>query len=172
MLTNTYYSNTTISANSLFYEILELSLTELETMKNLKLFWLPEGIVREELVEILVPKNGQIQDIAAILQKKLELDEETTQKLRFYESHTGRFHKELEPTFSVAGIQEYNMSLLVERIPEEEQDMDEADRYIYAFHFQKEPSKTHSFGIPFKFVVKQVIITLALLAALVALTSI
>jgi len=47
------------------------------------------------------------------------------------------------------------MSLLVERIPDEEQDMDEVDRYIYAFHFQKEPSKTHSFGIPFKFVVKQ-----------------
>jgi ubiquitin carboxyl-terminal hydrolase 7 len=155
MLANNYYSNTTISANSLFYEILELSLTELETMKNLKLLWLPEGIVKEELVDILVPKNGQIQDIAAILQKKLELDEETAQKLRFYESHAGKFHKELEPTFNVAGIQEY-MSLLVERIPEEEQDMGDGDRYIHAFHFQKEPSKTHSFGIPFKFVVKQV----------------
>jgi len=58
MLTTTYYSNTTISPNSLFYEVLELSLTELETMKTLQLYWLAEGIVKEEEVEILVPKNG------------------------------------------------------------------------------------------------------------------
>ncbi|CAZ81196.1 unnamed protein product [Tuber melanosporum] len=154
MLTTTYYSNTTISPNSLCYEVLELSLTELETMKTLKLYWLPEGIVKEEQVEILVPKNGQVQDIAAILQKKLELDDETGSKLRFYESHLGKFYKELEPTFGVAGIQDY-MSLLVERKPNEELEMEEGDRFIYAFHFHKEPSKAHAFGIPFKFVVKQ-----------------
>lgn len=155
MLTNQYYANSTISANSLFYEVLELSLTELETKKLIKLCWLPEGIAKEEFLELLVPKNGQVQDIIPLLQKKLDIAEEKVQGIRFYESHVGKFHKELDPSFNVAGIQEY-MSLFAEKIPEEELDMAEEDRFIYAFHFQKEPSKAHSQGIPFKFVVKPV----------------
>lgn len=155
MLTNQYYANSTVSSNSLFYEVLELSLTELETKKLIKLCWLPDGIAKEEFLELLVSKNGQVQDIIPLLQKKLDLAEEKMQGIRFYESHVGKFHKELEPSFSVAGIQEY-MSLFAERTPEEELDMAEEDRFIYAFHFQKEPSKAHSQGIPFKFVVKPV----------------
>lgn len=157
MLTNQYYANSTISSNSLFYEVLELSLTELETKKLIKLCWLPDGIAKEEFLELLVPKNGQVQDIIPLLQKKLDLTEEQIQGIRFYESHVGKFQKELEFSFNVAGIQEY-LSLFAERTPEEELDMAEDDRFIYAFHFQKEPSKAHSQGIPFKFVVKPVCI--------------
>lgn len=155
MLTNQYYPNSTVSPNSLYYEVLELSLTELETKKLIKLCWLPDGIVKEELLELLVPKNGQVQDIIPLLQKKLDVAEEKVQGIRFYESHVGKFHKELDLSFNVAGIQEYT-SLFVERIPEEELDMTEEDRFISAFHFQKEPIKVHSQGIPFKFVIKPV----------------
>lgn len=155
MLTNQYYPNSTVSSNSLFYEVLELSLTELETKKLIKLCWLPEGISKEEALELLVPKNGQVQDIIPLLQKKLDLDNEKIQGIRFYESHLGKFQKELEPNFNVVGIQEY-MTLFAERIPDEELEMGEEDRFITAFHFHKEPSKSHNQGIPFKFVVKNV----------------
>lgn len=37
--------------NTLFYEVLEISLNELETKRILKVGWLPDGITRE--VEIL-----------------------------------------------------------------------------------------------------------------------
>ncbi|KAH8146865.1 uncharacterized protein LAJ45_09239 [Morchella importuna] len=153
MLVNQYYANSTLSPNSLFYEVLELSLTELETKKVVKLMWLPEGISKEEQLEVLVPKSGQVQDIIPLLQQKLALDEEKVQGIRFYESHLGKFQKELPPHFNVAGIQEY-MTLFAERIPEEENEMTDDDRFIYAFHFHKEPSKCHNSGIPFKFVIK------------------
>lgn len=155
MLVNQYYANSTLSPNSLFYEVLELSLTELETKKVVKLMWLPEGISKEEQLEVLVPKSGQVQDIIPLLQQKLALDEEKVQGIRFYESHLGKFQKELALHFSVAGIQEY-MTLFAERIPEEENEMTDDDRFIYAFHFHKEPSKCHNSGIPFKFVIKNV----------------
>lgn len=161
MLTNQYYANSTVSSNSLFYEVLELSLTELETKKIIKLCWLPDGIAKEESLELLVPKNGQVQDIIPLLQKKLDVAEEKMQGIRFYESHLGKFIKELDLSFNVAGIQDY-MSLFAERIPEEELDMTEEDRFISAFHFQKEPSKAHNQGIPFKFVVKPVCISFEL----------
>jgi len=61
-----------------------------------------------------------------MLQKKLELDDETASKLRFYESHMGKFYKELEPAVNVAGIQEYR-SLFVKCKPNEELEMEEGD---------------------------------------------
>src|SRR5579862_2785107 len=40
------YSNTQLS-NQLYFEVLELSLSELETKKNIKIIWLSEGITKE-----------------------------------------------------------------------------------------------------------------------------
>lgn len=51
----------------------------------------------------------------------------------------------------MSSITEFTV-LYVERIPEEELNATEHDRFIYCFHFDKEPSKPH--GIPFKFIVK------------------
>lgn len=44
------YSNTRDQkSDALFYEVLEMSLSELETRKNVKLTWLSEGITKEVL---------------------------------------------------------------------------------------------------------------------------
>jgi ubiquitin carboxyl-terminal hydrolase 7 len=59
----------------------------------------------------------------------------------------------LDDNFSVAGVNEF-VVLYAEILPEEERNANEGDRSIYAFHFDKEPNKTH--GVPFKFVVKPV----------------
>ena len=44
--------------------------------------------------------------------------------------------------------------LVVQEIPREELEADDADKVISAFHFSKEVSRTH--GVPFRFVVKPV----------------
>lgn len=46
------------------------------------------------------------------------------------------------------------MTLYAEPIPAEESDLSD-DYIIDAFHFHKEPSKPHTLGVPFKFVVKK-----------------
>lgn len=102
---------------------------------------------------MLVAKHGIISDLVAGLQKRANLDDETTQHIRVYEVHGGKIHKEVNDNYSVAGINEY-VTLYAERMPEEEANMGEGERTIYAFNFDKEPSKPH--GVPFKFVVKPV----------------
>lgn len=108
---------------------------------------------QQETFEILVAKNGVMSDLLPVLQKKANLDDETIRNSRIYEAHGGKIHKELSEDYSVASVNEF-VTLYAERIPEEEQNAEEGDRVIYAFHFDREPNKPH--GVPFKFLVKPV----------------
>lgn len=144
-----------VSATGLFYEILDLPLSELETKKIVKVTWLPDGIASQEPFDLLVAKNGQMQDVMAILQQKLDVDDATMSKIRLFESHTGKLLKILPQEFSVMGIAEY-VDVFAEKTPEDELNMEETDRCINAFHFHREPIKVHARGVPFRFVVKNV----------------
>lgn len=98
-------------------------------------------------------KNGTVGDLIPLLQKKANLSDEIVHNIRFYEAHNYKLHKELGEEYPVASITDF-VTLFAESIPDEELNPDEDDRYIYAFHFEKEPSKPH--GVPFKFLVKPV----------------
>ena len=101
-----------------------------------------------------MPKNGRVADITPTLQKKANLSDETMQNIRFYEAHGGKVFKELTSDMPVVNFSDY-VTIYAEQIPQDELVADEAtDRAVYAFHFDKEPSKVH--GVPFKFVVKPV----------------
>ncbi|KAM5441568.1 ubiquitin-specific protease ubp15 [Microsporum ferrugineum] len=145
------YGNSGQRNDALYYEILETSLSEYETKKLLKISWLPEGIVKEQPYELLVPKQGNVADILQGLQQKAGLDDETMHNVRVFEAHYSKMQKELTDKFAVAGIMD-TISLYAEPIPEDERNMKECDFRINAFNFDKEPNKEH--GIPFKFVVK------------------
>jgi ubiquitin carboxyl-terminal hydrolase 7 len=147
------YGNNNQSSKEFYYEVLDLSLSDLENMKNQKLIWLSEGITKEEQLEILVPKNGTCADVLKVLQKKVKLDDATIDKVRLYETHSGKVYKELTLDYAVAGINDF-VTLYAEKTPDDELNPGEDDRPIYAFHFQKEPNKPH--GVPFKFVIKPV----------------
>jgi len=114
---------------------------------------LPEGISTSETFDVLVPKNGQISDLKEVLQKRLEIDDEAIKNIRIFESHTGRLLKVLTNDYGVLGIADY-VDIFAEKIPEDELNPDEGDRFVNAFHFHKEPVKIHTRGIPFRFVVK------------------
>jgi len=137
--------------DALYYEVLETSLSEYETKRCLKVTWLPEGITKEQIFEILVPRHGNISDLLAGLQKKVNIDDETMQHVRVYETHTAKMYKELSVNYNIAGINE-SVNLYAEKIPEDESSMHDGDRVINAFNFDREPNKPH--GVPFKFVVK------------------
>ena len=137
--------------DALYYEVLETSLADYETKKIMKVIWLSEGITKEEPLEILVAKSGNIGDLITGIQKKLNLDDKTAPLVRIYEEHGGKVYKELNEDVQVTGVNEF-VRLYAERLPDEETDAPEEDRAIYCFHFDKEPSKPH--GVPFKFVLK------------------
>ncbi|KAL9110757.1 MAG: hypothetical protein Q9227_004749 [Pyrenula ochraceoflavens] len=138
-------------SDSLYYEVLDMSLSEYETKKLLKIHWLSDGISKEELVEVLVPRNGVVADILPGLQKKLGCQDEALQHIRFYEAHSGKIYRELPGEFSVTSVTEY-ATIFAEKIPDEELNASQEDQDIYCYHFDKEPNKSH--GVPFKFLIK------------------
>lgn len=148
----TYGNNSNQRSDQLYYEVLEISLSELETRKTIKINWLPEGITKEETYEVLVIKNGNIGDVLAGLQKKAGILDEVMQDVRIYEVHGNKFYKALPSEYSIMSLNDYFV-LYAEKIPEEEK-TDEQKKYISVFHFDKEPNKTHH--IPFQFMLKEV----------------
>lgn len=102
-------------------------------------------------MDLLVPKDGTIGDVIAVLSKKLSLDPASARPIRIYEAHAGKVYKELVEDLVITGINEY-VTLYAEKITEDELNATEDDRAIFCFHFDKEPTKPH--GIPFKFVLK------------------
>jgi len=150
-----YYLTNQVSHNQLYFEVLDMSLAELETKRLLKFIWLPEGVSKEEQVEALVPKNGTLADVLPALQKRFNIPDDVAERLRFFTAHFGKYHKDMTQSHDVAGIQEYH-TLYAEIVPDEELDANlEESRIISTFHFHKEPGKAHSHGVPFKFVVKK-----------------
>ncbi|KAL9613274.1 MAG: hypothetical protein Q9167_002183 [Letrouitia subvulpina] len=137
--------------DALSYEILEMSISELETKRNLKINWITEGITKEETFDVLVPKNGFIEDLVPGLQKKANLPDEVARYVRIFEVHGSKIIRELGHDYSVPSISEFT-NLYAEVIPEEERTLGVNESVITAFQFDKEPSKAH--GLPFKFVVK------------------
>lgn len=137
--------------DSLFYEVLEISLADFETKRPLKVVWLPDGVVKEDHLEIFVPRAGYVSDAITALASKLKLELDPNQPIRMFSIHGSKIHMELSEDYSLTALSEL-FSVHAERVPEEEMKMTEDERTIFCYHFDKEPSKAH--GIPFKFVVK------------------
>ncbi|KAI9685955.1 MAG: hypothetical protein M1820_010704 [Bogoriella megaspora] len=141
-----YATSQNTSNTELYFEVLELSLAEIETRKNLKVTWLTEGVQKEEVFDLLVPKQGTIQDLILLLQKRVNaatnqvdatnnstsphvngngttpgqiISDDDLANIRVYEVHNNRIFREFDPTATVAHLNEY-LQLYAERIPEEE----------------------------------------------------
>ena len=147
------YGNSNQRDDALYYEILDMSLSELDTKKNLKVIYVTEGQSKEEAFDILAPKSGTIKDLVAGLGKKANMDSGVMENIRIYEINNGRVYREYKSESTLAMITEFS-TLIAEVIPEEERNAAEDDIAIFCFHFDKEPTKAHA--IPFKFIVKPV----------------
>lgn len=149
------YGYTNQSPDTLYYEVLEMSLADLEQRKTVKVNWLPEGVTKEDTYDCLVPKVGTFQDVLPVLQKKAKLPDEIIEQIRFYEAHSGKVYKNLTLDTAVSSLNEF-MQVYAERLPEEEREAQKEGNLplIGCFHYDKEPSKPH--GIPFIFITKEV----------------
>ncbi|KAL4753186.1 hypothetical protein BDW72DRAFT_169487 [Aspergillus terricola var. indicus] len=145
------YGMSLVRQDALYYEVLETSLSDFESKVCLRVTWLSEGITKEQTVEVLVPRDGTIQDVLAGLQKKANLDDETINKARVFEVHNYRIYKEFTPNAKFGGSNDF-VALYAERVPDEELELESGARVVNAYNFDKETNKPH--GVPFKFVVK------------------
>ncbi|KAL2268587.1 hypothetical protein VTJ83DRAFT_3433 [Remersonia thermophila] len=139
--------------DALFFEVLDMSLAELDTKKSIRLTLLSEGITKEEQFDILVPKNGQVSDLIECLLKKAKLPSEgEAGPMRIYEISNHKFFRELSREYPVISINDY-ATVIAERIPPEDVEVTDPSHFIAVFQYHVEPSRTH--GIPFRFLLKE-----------------
>ncbi len=156
--------------DALFFEVLDMSLAELDTKKSIKLTLLSEGITKEvcgvscwisghgadsfqDQYDILVPKSGQLDDLIEALIKKAKIpSEDEGGRFRVYEISNHKFFRELERTYPVISINDYT-TVIAERIPTEDVEVTDQNLFISVFQFHGEPSRAH--GIPFRFLLQE-----------------
>ncbi|PSN74726.1 cysteine proteinase [Corynespora cassiicola Philippines] len=133
--------------DSLYYEVLELSLKEMETRRAIKITWLPEGLSKEEEYTLMISRTAVVSELLEALQKKANISDEIMESVRVFETHGHKYYKTLPEDFQCMGIGEY-LTLYAMPVPE-----DESPKKISVFHFDKEPSKAH--GVPFQISMKE-----------------
>ncbi|KFA48120.1 hypothetical protein S40293_09283 [Stachybotrys chartarum IBT 40293] len=147
-LAGTNALNNNQRGDAFYFEVLEMSLAELDTKKSVKITWLSEGISKETQYDLLVPRTGTVEDLIQALQKKANLsDEAEAGRIRVYETSSHRFYREPRREHLVSNLNDYTQ-IYAERVPEEELAADD-NNFINVFHFQTEVTRVH--GVPFKF---------------------
>ncbi|RIA93959.1 ubiquitin carboxyl-terminal hydrolase 5 [Glomus cerebriforme] len=137
----------TPSAHILFYEMLDISIVELETKRFFKVTWLGNTVKEEKILDIRLQKNAVVGEIMEEILKEVTL----SSPIRLFEVHNYKIQKEYTGNEPIERIQEF-VTLYAEEIPQDEQRADQNDRIIQVYHFTKDPMRAH--GIPFKFVIK------------------
>ncbi|KJR86641.1 ubiquitin carboxyl-terminal hydrolase 7 [Sporothrix schenckii 1099-18] len=143
---------TSQKADALYFEVLEMSLAELETKKGIRLVLLSDGISKDESFDLFVSKNSNTEDLIQALVRKAKIpDEAEGGRMRIYETSGLKFSRVLPRDYPVLSLNDYSQ-LIAERIPPEELEAEDP-QVIQVFHFHNEPSKVH--GIPFRFLLKE-----------------
>ncbi|CAB4447002.1 unnamed protein product [Rhizophagus irregularis] len=136
----------------LFYEMLKISIVELETKKFIKVYWLGNTVKNKEAIELGLPKDTVVNDIIEEISKHEKVTSSSpNSRIRLFEVHHNKIQKEYTGSEPIERIQEHT-TLYAEEIPQDEIRTDQNDRTIQVYHFTKDPIRVH--GIPFKFVIK------------------
>jgi ubiquitin carboxyl-terminal hydrolase 7 len=136
----------------LFYELLDISLEELEMKKYVKLSYLENGIKEHGPHSILIEKTATLKELAAALFTKLELSEtDVNRQYRFVEVSNNRRAKVFSLNDVISFLNEFAF-LYLESFDEEECGLLEGKvegKMVEVFHFFKDVYRSHS--IPFTF---------------------
>ncbi|KAL8284094.1 hypothetical protein RQP46_004843 [Phenoliferia psychrophenolica] len=139
--------------NLLYYELLDVSIIELETKKSLKIVWVGATNKEDGTHSFLLPKNTSMSEVAeSHLRKVVKLSPDGSGQIRIFEVANGRLQK---PFSGQELVREVNDSteLYAEEIAVDEVEADEDKvRIVPVYHFSKEPTRAH--GVPFRFVLK------------------
>ncbi|KAI7870464.1 hypothetical protein BDF14DRAFT_1774466 [Spinellus fusiger] len=144
----------TLPIPSVYYEVLEVSVVDMETKKSVKIILLGPTLRDESTLHLVVSRACTMRELSEAMYLKSKTDKKDIHKLRFYEVSSGAIVKEFSLDQSISELTEKGTTLYAEKIPEEELSMDmENDMLIQVVHYHKNPACLHS--IPFRFVLKK-----------------
>ncbi|WVQ73689.1 hypothetical protein IAR50_003269 [Cryptococcus sp. DSM 104548] len=134
----------------IYYELLDISIVELETKKSLKVIWTGVHNKEETTHSFLLPKTHTFTDVAEQLSKLVKLEAGGSGRIRIFDiSQSGRSQREHTGAEMIGNLAEPT-ELFAEEIPVEEASAGEGTKVVNVFHYYREPTRTH--GVPCKFV--------------------
>ncbi|KAM0792135.1 hypothetical protein ACM66B_004835 [Microbotryomycetes sp. NB124-2] len=136
--------------NLLYYELLDVSIIELETKKSLRITWVTPQNKEDGSHSFLLPKHTTVQDVVNDwLRKEVKLSPEGSGQIRIFEILRGCVQRVLSGTDLVRDLPDA-VELFAEEVPVDELQAEDNQRIVPVFHYNKEPTRTH--GVPFRFV--------------------
>ncbi|GAA5890945.1 hypothetical protein JCM8208_003103 [Rhodotorula glutinis] len=141
------------NTNLLYYELLDVSIIELETKKSLRVTWVGPTNKDDGVHSFLLPKNTSMADVANDqLRKAVKLNPDLgSGQIRLFELHNGRVQKVFTGSEAVRDVPEAT-ELFAEEVLLDEANADDDERVVQVYHFNKDPTRAH--GVPFRFVLK------------------
>ncbi|ANB13370.1 Ubp15p [Sugiyamaella lignohabitans] len=143
---------------SVLYEVLDISLAELEKKKLINIIWLTDGLSQEHRHSFLVPKTNTytIRNLLSELQQRVNIPKELLPRIKVWGALHSTMHDRYSDDSLVAAIED-NVQIYAAVAPIEEYELNQTDstnkRLIDVFHFQKDLVRSHS--VPFTFVLKE-----------------
>jgi ubiquitin carboxyl-terminal hydrolase 7 len=140
----------------ILYELLDVSIIELEAKRSLKVIWI--SINEEQSTHsFLLSRTSLVNDLCSELAKCAKLTPNGANKIRvFHISKDGKRQEECMGNAVIGDIVD-DADLFAEEVPQEELDalsVPERAKVIMVYHFYREPSRAH--GVPFRFVLRPV----------------
>ncbi|KAL5702529.1 ubiquitinyl hydrolase 1 [Ranunculus cassubicifolius] len=134
------------SYNTLYYEILDIPLPELEKLITLDVIFHPYNRIGEhdEIHSIRVPKESTVCDVLNELKTKVELSHPNAE-LRLLGMHGHRIREVYSSTENIDSIDVNRCDFRADEIPEEEKHIGPNDHLIRAYHITKHGYSGESF---------------------------
>ncbi|KAG0139390.1 hypothetical protein CROQUDRAFT_111631 [Cronartium quercuum f. sp. fusiforme G11] len=145
-------SYTNAPSNVLFYELLDISIVEIETKRNVKVTWTGAHNRDEGQHSFLMPKTSSMHDVADKLTSMVKFSENSTGKIKLFTIHEGRYQKAFAGGEILRDVTDVEDIYAEEVQPEELSNEEREGKLIDVYHFQKEQTRHH--GIPFRFLIK------------------
>ncbi|KAH3767228.1 ubiquitin carboxyl-terminal hydrolase 12 [Pelomyxa schiedti] len=147
LLNPTYFSSTDL----LFYDLYEISVSQLDTVKIIKVAYHKPNTQLQARHKIYVPKTGTVKDLADQVKAKQNL--QPAVELRLLELMGYKIFKEIPLATPMSSVMEYNTYRIEEKPPEEINPPKSAMR-LHVVHFSGvNIVSVEYFGIPFYMIV-------------------
>lgn len=143
--------------DTLYYEVLDMPLYELEQLKTLKVAFHNEKTEMASEHQIRLPRDSTVAAVLGELRKALG-EEYDGREFRFIEVYNSKVYKVCDPGHQVEQINDQYWSLRAEVVSEEEASMRESDRLVHVCHFhadKENASHIINFGDPFFILVRE-----------------
>ncbi|KAL1915750.1 uncharacterized protein VTP21DRAFT_6509 [Calcarisporiella thermophila] len=131
----------------LFYEVLDISILELENKRYLTVSWMGSNLKEESSHDLLLPKAATVDTLLKELSSRVKCEG----AVRIVEVIKHRISRILRGDEFISDIPEQAF-LYAEQVPSEEQELSEGDRIIDVVHFHRDPHMLH--GLPFRFLAR------------------